>query len=145
MDKRAIGRRLSLMFQRRPMNAPNPEGHPNPSGEHSHRGNGESEGGLRSSSSGNVDGGDDFKEDTALDIESVISRKSAAVSLACSMQSESEGASNTEGAKGGMGVEDGDTHERFVDKGSGKSYFVHRVSGDAVWERPVEKRGSIHM
>ena len=28
------------------MNAPNPEGHP--SGEHSHRGNGESEGGLRS-------------------------------------------------------------------------------------------------
>ena len=118
------------------MNAPNPEGHP--SGEHSHSGNGES------SSSGNADGGDDFKEDTE-QLESVISRKSAAVSLACSMQSESEGASNTEGAKGGMGVEDGDTHERFVDKGSGKSYFVHRVSGDAVWERPVEKRGSIHM
>ena len=46
MDKRAIRRRLSLMFQRPPMNAPNPEGHP--SGEHSHRGNGESEGGLRS-------------------------------------------------------------------------------------------------
>ena len=117
------------------MNAPNPEGHP--SGEHSHSGNGES------SSSGNADGGDDFKEDTALDIESVISRKSAAVSLACSMQSESEGASNMEGAKGGMKVEDGDTHEQFVDKGSGKSYFVHRVSGKSVWERPGEKRGSI--
>ena len=124
-------------------NAPNPENHP--SGEHDHSGNGESEGGLRSSSSGNVDGGDDHKEGTVLALESVVSRKSAAVSLACSMQSESEGASNTEGAKRGMEVEDGDTHERFVDKGSGKSYFVHRVSGDAVWERPVEKRGSIHM
>ena len=128
------------MFQRRPMNAPNPEGHPNPSGEHSHRGNGESEGGLRSSSSGNVDGGDDFKEDTALDIESVISRKSAAVLLARSMQSESEGASNMEGAKGGVEVEDGGTHERFVDEESGDSFFVHRVSGKSVWENPEEKK-----
>ena len=135
-------------------NAPNPENHP--SGEHDHSGNGESEGGRRSSSGGNVDGGDDFKEDTALDIESVISRKSAAVSLACSMRSESEGASNTEGAKGGMEVEGVDTHERFVDKGSGKPYFVHRVSGKSVWEDPSlserrvesfsgEKRGSVFL
>ena len=119
-------------------NAPNPENHP--SGVHDHSGNGESEGGLRSSSSGNVDGGDDFKEDTALDIESVISRKSAAVSLACSMQSESEGASNMEGAKGGVEVEDGGTHERFVDEESGDSFFVHRVSGKSVWENPEEKK-----
>ena len=122
-------------------NAPNPENHP--SGEHDHSGNGESEGGLRSSSSGNVDGGDDFKEDTALDIESVISRKSAAVSLACSMQSESEGASNMEGAKGGVEVEDGGTDEwqRFMDEVSGDSYFVHRVSGKTAWENPDEKKG----
>ena len=119
-------------------NAPNPENHP--SGEHDHSGNGESEGGLRSSSSGNVDGGDDHKEGTVLALESVVSRKSAAVSLACSMQSESEGASNMEGAKGGVDVEDGGTHERFVDEESGDSFFVHRVSGRSVWENPEEKK-----
>ena len=136
------------------MVAADPEGHP--SGERYPSSIGESEGGLRSSSSGNVDGGDDSKEGTGLALESVVSRKSAAVSLACSMQSESEGASNMEGAKGGVEVEDGDTHERFVDKGSGKPYFVHRVSGKSVWEDPSlserrlesisgEKRGSVLM
>ena len=69
-------------------------------------------GGLRSSSSGNIDGGDDFKEGTGLALESVISRKSAAISLACSMESGgSEGESNMEGAKGGMDVVDGDTDD----------------------------------
>ena len=119
-------------------NAPNPENHP--SGEHDHSGNGEREGGLRSSSSGNVDCGDDFKESKVQALESVVSRKSAAVSLACSMQSESEGASNMEGAKGGVEVEDGGTHERFVDEESGDSFFVHRVSGKSVWENPEEKK-----
>ena len=119
-------------------NAPNPENHP--SGEHDHSGNGEREGGLRSSSSGNGDGGDDFKESKVQALESVVSRKSAAVSLACSIQSESEGASNMEGAKGGMEVEDGGTHERFVDEESGDSFFVHRVSGKSVWENPEEKK-----
>ena len=80
------------------------------------------------------------KEGTVLDLESVVPRKSAAVSLACSMQSESEGASNMEGAKGGVEVEDGGTHERFVDEESGDSFFVHRVSGKSVWENPEEKK-----
>ena len=127
------------------MNAPDPEGHP--SGEHYHSGNGESDGGLGSSSSGNVDGGDDSKEGTVLALESVVSRKSAAMSLACSMESGGEKASNMVGAKvsvkGGTAVVDGNTDdwESFIDEESGDSYFVHRRSGKSVWERPGAEKG----
>ena len=123
------------------MVAADPEGHP--SGERCPSSIGESEGGLRSSSSDNVDGGDVYKEGAVLAIKSIVSRKSSAMSMACSMASGSEGESNMEGAKGGVDVEDGDTDdwERFKDEESGDSYFVHRQSGKSVWERPGEEKG----
>ena len=98
-----------------------------------------------SNSSDNVDGGDVYKEGAVLAIKSIVSRKSSAMSMACSMESGSEGESNMEGAKGGVDVEDGDTStnkwERFVDDESGGSFFVHRQSGKSVWERPGEEKG----
>ena len=123
------------------MVAADPEGHT--SGERCPSSIGESEGGLRSSSSDNVDGGDVYKEGAVLAIKSIVSRKSSAMSMACSMASGSEGESNMEGAKGGVDVVDGDTDdwERLKDEESGDSYFVHRVSGKTAWENPDEKRG----
>ena len=123
------------------MGAPNPEGHP--SGERYPSSKDESKGGLRSSSSGDVDGGGDYKENTVLALESIVPRKSSAVSLACSVESGGSGASNMEGAEGGANVVDGNTDdwENFMDEESGDWYFVHRRSGKTVWERPGEEEG----
>ena len=61
-----------------------------------------------------------------LDLETIESRKSVALSF--SMEGGSEGGSTVGGV--------GDDWDQLIDEASGSPYFVHRKSGSAVWEKP---------